>query len=126
MKTKLYYSMKQSAPASEINVPTTPPRRIAYMPSQGAKFESRRLLAPSRLVCACLLLAAPMTIGDQTGAIQPVTSFCYQGYLMQNGAPANGSFYLRLGLYEVALGGYPMAGPVTNANVAVIDGFFAS
>jgi len=52
------------------------------------------------------------------------TAFTYQGRLDAAGAPANGSFDLRFAIYDAASGGSLLAGPQTNAAVAVSNGLF--
>jgi hypothetical protein len=52
------------------------------------------------------------------------TAFTYQGRLDAGGALANGSFDLRFAIYDAASGGNLLAGPLTNAAVAVSNGLF--
>lgn len=52
------------------------------------------------------------------------TAFTYQGRLSQNGQPVNGSYDLRFGLYEVASGGSPVAGPLTAPALTLSNGLF--
>ena len=54
------------------------------------------------------------------------TSFTYQGRLTDNGQPANGNYDLKLDLYDAASGGTHIAGPITNLNVAVVNGMFST
>src|SRR5262245_34829638 len=75
---------------------------------------------------ASLLWAGVLSVGANTAASPLENSFCYQGQLMENGVPANGSFDLRFALYEVEFGGIPVVAPVTNASVAVINGLFTT
>src|SRR5208283_4882734 len=53
------------------------------------------------------------------------TAFMYQGQLQNNGSPASGTYNLTFTLFNTNSGGTPVAGPVTNANVAVTNGLFA-
>jgi len=54
------------------------------------------------------------------------TTFTYQGRLDDGGTPANGSFDFTFTLYGVSIGGSAVAGPVTNAAVAVTNGLFTT
>src|SRR5688572_16865880 len=87
-----------------------------------SKLETR--FAQAKLLSGALALAGALNLQNQCSASQQGTGFCYQGYLTENGAPANGSFDLRLSLF--ASGAQPVGGPLTNANVAVINGLFTS
>jgi hypothetical protein len=66
---------------------------------------------------AALLLASPSLWA------QP-TAFTYQGFLHEGSAPAQGAYDLRFALYDDGSGGSAVAGPVTNAAVAVSNGLF--
>ena len=52
------------------------------------------------------------------------TAFTYQGRLTDNGSPASGLFDLRCALFGGSSGGSAVAGPLTNAAVAVSNGVF--
>jgi hypothetical protein len=52
------------------------------------------------------------------------TAFTYQGRLTDNGIPANGNYDLRFFIYDALTGGSVVAGPITNAPVAVSNGLF--
>ncbi|MCC6190694.1 MAG: DUF2190 family protein [Anaerolineales bacterium] len=52
------------------------------------------------------------------------TSFTYQGRLVANGAPANGSFDFQFRLYDDALAGSQVGVTVTVASKTVVDGYF--
>jgi len=52
------------------------------------------------------------------------TAFTYQGQLLNNGVPANGTYNLRFSLSTNSTGGTAIAGPVTNNAVAVSNGLF--
>lgn len=71
----------------------------------------------------CLSLALAALAAD--GA--PLrTGFSYQGRLGDTARPANGVFEFRFTLFDAAVDGTQTAGPVTNANVSVIDGLFTT
>src|SRR6266511_3251858 len=53
------------------------------------------------------------------------TAFTYQGRLNDGANVATGIFDLRFTIYDLASGGSPVAGPVTNVNLAVSNGLFA-
>src|SRR5688572_5779100 len=53
-------------------------------------------------------------------------AFTYQGALSTNGQPANGAFDLRFSLYTNSTGGGPVTSVVTNQNVRVLGGLFAT
>src|ERR1035438_2976411 len=52
------------------------------------------------------------------------TAFTYQGQLNDNGTPANGTYDLSFGLFNVGTGGSPVVAPFTNSGVAVNNGQF--
>ena len=52
------------------------------------------------------------------------TAFNYQGRLADGGNPANGSYDLKFTLYDADTGPGMVAGPLTNAAVAVSNGLF--
>jgi hypothetical protein len=54
------------------------------------------------------------------------TAFTYQGVLNQDAAAANGSFDFTFTLYPTNTDGIAMAGPVTNAAIAVSNGLFTT
>ena len=61
-----------------------------------------------------------------TSLLAQGTAFTYQGRLLSNGSPANGSYELAFTLYATNANGVPVAGPVTNAAVAVTNGLFTA
>jgi hypothetical protein len=75
-----------------------------------------RILMP--VTGALCLLAATRACAQAT------TAFTYQGRLADHASPANGNYDLRFTLYAVGAGGVPLAGPLTNAAVAVSNGLF--
>ena len=52
------------------------------------------------------------------------TAFSVQGRLENSGSPVNGTNDVKLSLYDVASGGAPVKGPITNTAVAVNNGIF--
>jgi len=77
-----------------------------------------------QLAAALVLLATlnhPLAIAHAQG-----TAFTYQGQLQNNGSPANGIYDLKLLIYDASTGGDILAGPVTNAAVAVTNGLFTT
>jgi hypothetical protein len=52
------------------------------------------------------------------------TAFTYQGRLNSGGSPANGSYDLAFSIYDTNTSGAAIAGPITNAAVAVSNGLF--
>jgi hypothetical protein len=52
------------------------------------------------------------------------TAFSYQGYLNNNGVPANGSYDLSFVLYTTNGGGSPVTQPLTNLATGVTNGLF--
>ncbi len=52
------------------------------------------------------------------------TAFTYQGWLTDNGAPANGAYNLRFTLYDALTGGIAIGGPLTIAPISVSNGLF--
>jgi len=58
-------------------------------------------------------------------AAEPLgTAFTYQGCLDEGSNPAQGIYDLRFAIHDVASGGVPVAGPLTNSAVAVSNGLF--
>ena len=76
-------------------------------------------------VFIALALLALSTLNIQLStAFAQGTAFTYQGRLIDNGAPANGSYDLKFALYTTNLNGSAFAGPVTNSATAVSNGLF--
>ena len=72
-----------------------------------------------------LFIALALLAGVHQAAAQG-TAFTYQGQLQNNGSPAGGSYDLTFTLYTTNTTGVPVAGPVTNAAVAVTNGLFTT
>ena len=58
------------------------------------------------------------------GLLAQTTAFTYQGQLTVNGLPANGIHDLRFTIHDWDTGDSVVAGPLTNASVAVSNGLF--
>ena len=52
------------------------------------------------------------------------TAFTYQGRLLNNSAPANGTYDMQFTLYDALSGGSQVGTPLTNSTVAVTNGLF--
>lgn len=77
-----------------------------------------------RILRHVVALAFLSTLNVQLStALAQGTAFTYQGRLVENGSPANGSYDLRCTLYDALSGGSAVAGPITNAS-AVSNGLF--
>ncbi len=72
-------------------------------------------------VLACLSALKPQLPAAPLG-----TAFTYQGRITEAGTPANGRYDFRFAIYDMESGGSPVAGPLTNAAVAVSNGLFTS
>lgn len=59
-------------------------------------------------------------------AFAQTTAISYQGGLNDGAGPANGNYDLRFTVYDAALGGDVVTGPVTNVAVAVSNGLFTT
>jgi len=70
---------------------------------------------------ATLLAAASLTLSAHA---QSSTAFTYQGFLRDNGQPANGTYDLRFALYDALSGGNQIGIIVTVEDVNVADGLF--
>jgi hypothetical protein len=80
----------------------------------------KRFLAVTNLVLTALL-------GMPLGLAAGTTAFVYQGSLAEkNGGVVTGSFDFRFALYDSLANGNLLAGPVTNAAVAVSSGAFTA
>jgi hypothetical protein len=66
----------------------------------------------------------PDAIEDVVGAASHTTSFTYQGRLLDDGEPANGSYDLRFILYDAESGGSQVGGTILQEDVSVSDGLF--
>jgi len=71
-------------------------------------------------------LLASSFLTTATSLLAQGTAFTYQGRLLNNGSPANGSYELAFTLYATNATGVSIAGPVTNTAVAVTNGLFTA
>ena len=84
---------------------------------EGVGLPTARRMA-SVLVLVLVLLSQSLNVQAQG------TAFTYDGRLNAGGAPANGIYDIRAGLYTTNTGGTVFAGPITNSAVAVSNGLF--
>jgi N-acetylneuraminic acid mutarotase len=103
---------------------TTPSR---FSTLWAARKRRRRCALPAhsktwRLLLACLLLS---TLHPQLSTVfAQGTAFTYQGRLNDGVNPASGIYDLRFTIYDLPGAGAAVAGPLTNAPVAVSNGLF--
>src|ERR1051326_8343754 len=70
-------------------------------------------------------LAPLSTLNPQLSALHAQTpAFSYQGRLNDSGSPASGTYDLRFTIFDALASGNAVAGPLTNATVAVSNGLF--
>lgn len=87
-----------------------------------------RLLAHGRVFAIALLVIALGAIQQEkaNAAAALGSGFTYQGRLLVSLAPPNTPHDFQFVLFDSAAGGLQVAGPVTNANVAVSNGLFTT
>jgi hypothetical protein len=73
----------------------------------------------------CILLTAALSLLNVFHCGAQGSAFTYQGRLDANGSPASGIYDLRFLLFNVPTAGASIAGPVTNAGVAIAGGLFS-
>src|SRR5215469_7309253 len=74
-----------------------------------------------------VILASVFSLGSVVCDVQAQgTGFTYQGQLISNNIPANGSYDMAFTLYTTNVTGSAIAGPVTNAAVSVTNGLFTT
>ena len=73
-----------------------------------------------------LFVALILYTGAMLGAKAQGTAFTYQGRLNAAGAPANGDYDLRFGLFPTNSGGAEVANLITNTAVPVTNGIFTT
>ena len=78
----------------------------------------------STLISLSMLVTALTTLFHSTHATPLGTAFTYQGRLVTNGSPANGTYDLRFALYDALSVGSPVGVPITNAPTVVSNGLF--
>ena len=79
-------------------------------------------MKPTRLL---LTLVALLAVAFTADLHAQTSTFTYQGFLTQNGAPANGSFDVTFTIRNDPILGSVVGGPVTNSAVNVTNGLFA-
>ena len=72
-----------------------------------------------------VLCAAFLSLASAAAAQPLSTAFTYQGELLDAGVPADGTFDLRLRLYDTLVGGAQLGSTLCVDNSAVVDGRFA-
>ena len=77
----------------------------------------------SKLVAGALLMLAIFNLPLATSHAQ-TTAFTLQGRLNSGASAANGNYDLTFAVYDAALAGNKIAGPITNSTVAVSNGLF--
>jgi hypothetical protein len=85
------------------------------------RFEVRGSRLMARTFTLCLL-----TFGLHLPAWGQQTAFTYQGHLTENGQPANGTYELRMAIYNQQTAGSPIAGPLDLSPVTVSNGLFTA
>ncbi len=76
--------------------------------------------------CSCLPVAVVVLCGLLPIGRGQETAFSYQGRLYDGGNPAGGIYDLQFAIYDAATNGSLIAGPLTNAAVAVSNGLFST
>lgn len=87
------------------------------------KPESRGHKRINRAVHAAALILMTLLVADIQAAPQ-LPDFTYQGYLRQNGAPANGAYNFTYALFDAASGGSQVGATVSVPSFPVVDGVF--
>lgn len=93
------------------------PPNVKPLPRDGKAWAGRPFFG-----WVAVLALAALAFIPQLSATPLGTAFTYQGRLNDGGRPANGSYDLKFTLYDTGPG--PVAGPLTNAPVAVSNGLF--
>ena len=83
-----------------------------------------KAITNATVMAAILGAGLALSMNDIAGAATPGTSITYQGALSQNGAVVNGPRDFRFRLYDVAVGGAPLA-TVQSFGVDVLEGVFS-
>jgi hypothetical protein len=76
------------------------------------------------IIFLILLLAA--LVSPRLSAVPIGAAFTYQGHLTDSGNAAQGKYDLRFALYDDAVAGTLVAGPLTNTAVVVSNGLFTA
>src|SRR4026208_1168441 len=72
------------------------------------------------LRCATLIALSTLSLS----LIAQGTAFTYQGRLVENGAPANGTYDFVFRIYNVSTRGFPLTSPNPQPGVEVTNGLF--
>lgn len=88
------------------------------------------LLKVTVVLLGILLIGWPALVTAQDPAPNAAaaslgSSFTYQGYLTDNGSPANGSYDFRFALYDADSGSTQIGSTITKGDVTVADGIFS-
>src|SRR5258708_15478034 len=90
--------------------------------SSGMKTKTHSTFRISQFALALALLS---TLNTQVSTLfAQGTSFSYQGRLLDNGAPANGTYELRFTLFDDVSVGNQIGNAATNSGVVVSGGLF--
>jgi hypothetical protein len=77
------------------------------------------------LIVLIALRGIPLAMARSSSTSQPVTAaFTYQGYLEEDGDPVAGTCDMQFSLYDVAVDGELVGGPLTKPAVGVVGGYF--
>ncbi|HMM65525.1 MAG TPA: hypothetical protein PKC03_01165 [Dokdonella sp.] len=87
------------------------------------KPESQGRPGINRPTIATALVLVTLFVADIQAAPQ-LPDFTYQGYLRQNGAPANGAYNFTYALFDAASGGSQVGATVSAPSFPVVDGVF--
>lgn len=94
--------------------------------SRPTRFHPRTLLlfGAGLLILALGSTAAVAGVWRAPTAPSAITAFSYQGYLQDNGDPANGPFDFEFKLFDAPAGGSQLGSTATLDDVTVLDGLF--
>ncbi len=76
-----------------------------------------------KLIAAFLSIVS--LVASTTILMAQVTSFTYQGFLTDRGAPANGAYDLQFNLYSVNSGGSALTSPIVVSDLRITNGLFS-
>jgi hypothetical protein len=81
-------------------------------------------MKPTKRRQTCLVFTGAVLLTGYTVVAAMGSAFTYQGRLADGGSVANGSYDLRFSLCDAPVGGAQVGATITNAAVAVSNGFF--
>lgn len=84
----------------------------------------RRQQRSRRSIACAFAWAVALLMAGELGAAPQLPDFTYQGYLRQNGAPANGAFNFSFALFDAASGGSQVGATISVPTFPVVDGVF--